>query len=68
MNKTSNHDLKTFKADILLLSEKGLRARVLKKPEENKDWKLVWLPQSQIVIGKDEIEIPVWLALEKGLM
>ncbi len=63
----SNRDFSIFKADILLLSDQGLKVRLFNKVI--KDWQIMWLPKSQIEIGgKDEIKIPVWLALDKKIL
>ena len=66
MNKTSNRDLSTFKADILRLSGEGIKVRIFNKVI--KDWEVRWLPTSQITIsGKGEIKIPIGFAIKIGI-
>ncbi len=63
----SNRDFSIFKADILRLSERGLKVRLFNKI--TKDWQIMWLPKSEIEIGgKDEIKIPIWLALKNKIL
>lgn len=56
-----NHDIIELKLTAQVITDKAIMVENLKGEK-------VWLPKSQCEIDDDSIQIPEWLALDKGLI
>lgn len=54
------HDILTIEGNVKIETEKAYLIETDKGE--------AWLPKSQVEVDEDEIQLPEWLALEKGLI